>query len=310
MIRNPKLRGIFTESDDPNYWIDAIKEFPNKIPRFDNKQDAINFTKQYCQSGSNPDAIHMQQSISTLISWNQIETYLLPKMRIHHQQYENNLIHENNNNRFININNNLESSNGVLDYLESRLNLSIHQQLTYQSTMNTLKYLFYHMRCGILVMIRQRKVVVFCPFVNKDYTNNWYDQLHVNHETDNIDDYFNQKSNHYRRENYIPKDQWWANGNIICNEHSREHKDPSKSQLWGDQFLFQLKDMLVETCRCREVPDCDFFINKRDYPQLKFNSDLDAVVEPYGFIYDRDDKNPNEDIPLSRHSYTSYAPIM
>ena len=29
--------------------------------------------------------------------------------------------------------------------------------------------------------------------------------------------------------------------------------------------------MLGEACREREMPDCEFFLNKRDYPQLKVN---------------------------------------
>ena len=75
----------------------------------------------------------------------------------------------------------------------------------------------------------------------------------------------------------------------------------------GDHFLLQMKDMLAETCACRhvcacphfrpyiltpphtpslpsvQVPDCDLFLNKRDYPQLKFNSALGVPVEPYGY---------------------------
>lgn len=35
------------------------------------------------------------------------------------------------------------------------------------------RYLFHHMRCGILVVIRDKKLVVFAPFANKDYTNDW-----------------------------------------------------------------------------------------------------------------------------------------
>jgi len=61
----------------------------------------------------------------------------------------------------------------IYDYLLSRLNLSIHKELSIKSTMNTLKYMFYHMKCGIFVMIRDNKVVIFCPFVNKDYKNTW-----------------------------------------------------------------------------------------------------------------------------------------
>ena len=63
----------------------------------------------------------------------------------------------------------------------------------------------------------------------------------------------------------------------------------SSNQWWGDHFLLQLKDMIAETCNSREVLDCDFFINKRDYPQLKYNNEqLDLPVEPYGFIFNKD----------------------
>lgn len=48
--------------------------------------------------------------------------------------------------------------------------------------------------------------------------------------------------------------------------------------------------MLEQACSARNVADCEFFINKRDYPQLKFNPDSLKPVEPYGFIYDKDDR--------------------
>ena len=72
------------------------------------------------------------------------------------------------------------------------------------------------------------------------------------------------------------------------------------------------------------MPDCEFFVNKRDYPNLKFHpwehpgpgpregaGGEDGVpVEPYGFLFDRDDKDPAQDVLLSRHRYRSYAPIL
>ena len=35
-----------------------------------------------------------------------------------------------------------------------------------------------------------------------------------------------------------------------------------------------------------------------------------GVVEPYGFIYDRDDKNPEQDMVLNRGRFPTYAPIL
>lgn len=104
----------------------------------------------------------------------------------------------------------------------------------------------------------------------------------------------------------------WANGNIICNV---EADGGNGCGYWGDQFLLQLKDMLAETCRVRKVMDCEFFVNKRDYPQLKFHSTNEGTgegypVEPYGFVFDKDDRDPSVDVPLSEHAYRSYAPVL
>ena len=103
--------------------------------------------------------------------------------------------------------------------------------------------------------------------------------------------------------------EWWANGNIICNVHTDVGE--TESQWWGDHFNFQLLDMVSETCRTRTVPDCEFFINKRDYPHLKYNEAMRGPAEPYGFIYDKDDRDPDQDLPLQEdYSFPAYAPIL
>jgi hypothetical protein len=69
--------------------------------------------------------------------------------------------------------------------------------------------------------------------------------------------------------------------------------------------------MLAEACRLRKIPDCEFFLNKRDYPQLKINVPRGVPVEPYGFIFDRDDRDPEQDVDLvEEHMFKSYAPIV
>ena len=70
--------------------------------------------------------------------------------------------------------------------------------------------------------------------------------------------------------------------------------------------------MIGEACRTRQLPDCEFFLNKRDYPQLKINIENGGVpVEPYGFIYDKDDRDPEQDVELfEEHRYETYAPIV
>lgn len=103
-----------------------------------------------------------------------------------------------------------------------------------------------------------------------------------------------------------------ANGNIICNEITpNKHETKYDIQVWGDQFLSPLRDMLAEACQKRQCPDCEFFLNKRDYPQLKVNVERGIPVEPYGFIFDKDDRDPDEDIDLFEdHKFKTYAPIV
>ena len=192
----------------------------------------------------------------------------------------------------------------VVHEINYRLNLPIHKCTTIISTMNTLKYLFYHMKCGIFVMIRNGKLRIFAPFVNSEYRNTWGNQLLLEGDG-SLSSYYSQKDGLYRDEEVEPdKTKWWANGNIICNELSKP-EDRNKTQYWGDHFLAALRDMIGEACRTRQLPDCEFFLNKRDYPQLKINIENGGVpVEPYGFIYDNDDRDPEQDVELfEEHRY-------
>ena len=71
-----------------------------------------------------------------------------------------------------------------------------------------------------------------------------------------------------------------------------------ETQWWGDHLLSPLKAMLEAAADERTIPDCEFFVNKRDHPHLKRN-----LSEPYDFVFDVRDK------PLTRYRFESYAPI-
>ena len=286
--------------------------------------------------GSNPEYPHLMHIFTTLISWEQIEKYLIPN--IHKARAEpsfakpvpRDYLKEKGPQNTQNGNDNptwtateedslaatktnniyeIEEAYNVAKDINFRLDLPFHRCLTPASTINTLKYLFFHMKCGIYVMIRGGKLRIFAPFVNSDYRNTWGDKLTLEGDG-SLDTYYTRKAGLYREEN-VDKDKfkWWANGNIICNEISKSD-DIESMQYWGDQFLAPLRDMLGEACRTRSMPDCEFFINKRDYPQLKVNVPRGEPVEPYGFIFDKDDRNPDEDVELVRCKFKTYAPIV
>ena len=136
---------------------------------------------------------------------------------------------------------------------------------------NTLRFMFYHMRCGLYVQIRQHRVQMFVPFVNKHYRNDW---PALEFESGSRHRYYHQKDLTYHvKERIIQhEEEWWSNGHLICNVRS--------PQVWGDHFLRDLHDMLVETCKTHKVEDVEFFINKRDFPHIR----ADHTYEPYPFF--------------------------
>ena len=342
----PEIRGIFGEHGDSPSWLEATRQFPNGVPRFNSRAECLEFMQEYLKThgGSNPDYPHLMHIFTMLISWEQIEKYLIPAMEKARQEPSS----AEKVPRSYGVEPDDDSENvyerseakAVVDEINQRLDVPFHRCTTPESVMNTLKYLFFHMKCGIYVMIRDGKLRIFAPFTNNEYRNVWADNLRIEGDG-TLDTYYTQKAGEYREEQVEPdRSKWWANGNIICNELSKK-EDKDKSQVWGDHFLAPLRDMLGEACREREMPDCEFFLNKRDYPQLKVNVPRGVPVEPYGFIFDKvrvmkikashrclpvckpfltrgvllfvdqDDRNPDEDVDLiEERRFKSFAPIV
>ncbi len=149
----------------------------------------------------------------------------------------------------------------------------------------TIEYLYHGLRAGIVVRIVRGRVVCFCPFYNPDFTNTWPPSVPSGHET-------------FRTG--LPKEKWWANGGILCTE----------AYPWGTHFCMQIKDMIAEAAHKFQIPDAVFCINKRDYPQLKWNPRLNSLVEPYGFLFDRDDRDPYQDVPLAIDAPENPLPML
>lgn len=130
----------------------------------------------------------------------------------------------------------------------------------------TVEYLMNEMRCGIYVRIQGGELSMFVPFVNHEYENRWDWGV-------DVDSYQSQKESALGyRENLLPTEKWWLNSYIVCNVQN--------DNFWGDGNLPQLRHMLGSLCSSRSVPDTEFFINKRDLPQLREDG-----VHPHGFLF-------------------------
>lgn len=220
----PEIRGLLGTHGDSISWLNAVSKFPNGVPRFKNKEECLTFMKEYntMHGGSNPQFPHLQHIFTLIVGWEQITTILFPaieKARLEQQKKQRNSSSD------TPLTTSSESTKrniyeepecvSVVDAIEERLNVSFHRCTTINSTLNTFKYLYYHMKFGIFIKIQDSQLRIFAPFVNTDYQNTWSQYLTIDGDG-TLDTYYTQKAGLYREEQIeYDKSKWWANGNII-----------------------------------------------------------------------------------------------
>lgn len=172
------------------------------------------------------------------------------------------------------------------------LNHDIYQQLNRQSIIDTFNYMFYHIRMGIFVYIKNNKLQYFIPFQNLNYKNNWTSHIQFKKNM-SFDDYYKEKEKYLRRkDDGLEKDtsKWSSNNCLMGNWTDNDV---------GDMGWYEIRDMISQSCANHDVNDCIFFINRRDHPVLTPNG-----MEPYFHIFN------NLTTPLSNHKYDKYVPIL
>lgn len=155
----------------------------------------------------------------------------------------------------------------------------------------TMDYMFHIMKFGIFVSIRNNKVAVFQPFRNNGFKNNIfnaeYSYVNLEEFPDGVgimDPVSNTISAHSNKsyygikmkyksakvsgfvdENIMPDPAtWYVNGTMVGNVEA------------GDQtgYLNEIREMLNRMCDLqKDIPNVDFFINRRDWPNL-FDNDF------------------------------------
>ena len=168
----------------------------------------------------------------------------------------------------------------------------IYQQLNRQSIIDTFNYMFYHIRMGIFVYIKNNKLQYFIPFQNLNYKNNWTSHIQFKKNM-SFDDYYKEKEKYLRRkDDGLEKDtsKWSSNNCLMGNWTDNDV---------GDMGWYEIRDMISQSCANHDVNDCIFFINRRDHPVLTPNG-----MEPYFHIFN------NLTTPLSNHKYDKYVPIL
>ena len=188
----------------------------------------------------------------------------------------------------------------------------LYKNIDIESIMNTFTYMFEKMKKGIFLIIHNNELVLFLPFSNYHYINNWYDKIYFSLEEKKLlqeNDY--ERIQDKLRKNTIkfmmdhpdqyPKDKkrkinlnrkkWHANNCVFRNEYPIYE---------GDLNVELFKDMIRNLCKNRKIPNVQFFINYRDSPILKKN-----LTEPYHHLFD------SKEISIeNEYKFKKFCPIL
>lgn len=170
-----------------------------------------------------------------------------------------------------------------------------YENLECTALANTFNYMFHKFKKGIYIKILNNKVDIFLPFSKANYINEWHHKIQVDYQKYNNFTDFIQHISKMEGRNFNPNainkfpNSWYGNNALLRYEYPIAENDTNVSII---------KNLLDELCEHREIPDIEFFINRRDFPILKQN-----LTEPYNHLWD------SSDMPLISHNYEKYLPI-
>ena len=194
----------------------------------------------------------------------------------------------------------IEKSSLKLNKLDKLCKLNkLYKNIDYESIMNTFNYMFKKFKKGIFVIIRNNKLVLFLPFSNFYYKNNWVQQTYFSEEDKKL--LAESLKKEVRTSSEYSKIKRDLDKTIIefqrkYPEQFKHHKINFNRSKWvanncyfrnqypeyeGSLNVNIYKSMLDALLKELSVPDVEFFINPRDFPVLKKD-----LTEPYNHLFD------------------------
>jgi len=175
----------------------------------------------------------------------------------------------------------------------------------FESIKNTMYYMLEKMKKGILIGIKNNKLLIFLPFSKYNFTNDYFTELYFDeNDKRNLEKYSKNPNrelqiklentvkyyfNKYKisTENVILDRTKWVANDCFFRYQNFE----------GDKSEALYEDFFVQLCKNRKLPDSIFFINIRDHPILNKN-----LYDSYTSIISRElDK---------KYKYNKYVPIL
>lgn len=165
----------------------------------------------------------------------------------------------------------------------------------HQDPFATFEYIFHKFKKGIYVQIVENDIQVFLPFSNVDYHNEYVSSLKIDVGKHGSFEQMYEKICTYEGRPYVPNKVCWYPELWYCNNGLVRYEYPLKE---NDSGIHMMYDMIKTLCKKRRVPDCEFFLNKRDFPILSMHGH-----EPYTALV------PDE-TPLFSYDLDGYLPIL
>ena len=148
-----------------------------------------------------------------------------------------------------------------------------YKKINTNSIIDTFRYIFHELKKGIFIQIKNNKVVTFLPFSKYNYVNDWANNIDVDKRFSNLEDllkYCQTKSNkEYNPRKILKVNEWVGNNFLVRFEYPQNE---------GDSNVTNIKHMFETLCRYKKVPNIDFFINRRDFPILRDDSNYPYVL--------------------------------
>jgi len=188
----------------------------------------------------------------------------------------------------------IKLSTNIFSQHELDFSWSKYQDLNATCVNNTFRYMFNKFKKGTFVKIQNNELKVFLPFSKKNFINEWGDRIKIDPKFKGDMNTFAQHLNKLGGTNYRITvnqytDNWYANNCLVRYEYPINE---------GDTNVPHMCDMLKTLCKERQIPDIEFFMNRRDFPVLRKDG-----FEAYEHMFD-------VGYPLLSHNYDQYCPIL
>lgn len=172
--------------------------------------------------------------------------------------------------------------------------------LKFSKKKNEVVKIFKKFVCGIYVKIKNNELQIFQPFFNKNYKNDWVNiwfELNDKSLTQDHNVYYSEKAKQYRKEHVLKNiKNWWNNGYIVDNEYYTSYENGKRTvKYWSEYGFNNLIFILKKLCINKNIKDCEFIINKRDYPITSESENIDIPV----FSFYSSEKFKNKCIPTN-----------